>query len=88
MTTEGTFVQWYGIVLTGGDLHFHAADQRFDGTVVTGLNEQLGSNPSKTHVAGGYVDIDYDSRFVRLATRPFAGFFPVANGWVDNWATY
>ena len=88
LTTEGNFVQWYGIVLVGGDLHFHAADQRFDGTVVSGLNEQLGLNPLKTHIAGGYVDIDYDSRFVRLATRPFAGFFPVENGWVDNWATY
>ncbi len=88
LTTNGNFVQWYGIVLVGDEIRFAADDQRFDGIVVTGLNEQLSPIPKKTVIGGGYLNIGYDSRFVRLATRPFAGFFPIENGWVDNWASY
>jgi len=79
--------QWYGAVLVGGDITLDADDQRFDGVLITGLNEQTGS-VGDSHVHGDVVDIDYDSRYVRLALKSLAGFAPVGNAWVDNWASY
>ncbi len=88
LTVLGNFVQWYGVILVGGQLRFDAADQRFDGLVASGLNAQLGTGPSAGQIGGDYTDIDYNSRFVRRAMRPFTGFAPVANARFDNWWTY
>jgi hypothetical protein len=81
-------LQWNGIVLVGGEIDFQASDQRFDGTVISGLNKQQGEKVDAGSAPGGNLDIDYDSRFVRLALKSLAGFAPVGNAWVDNWATY
>jgi hypothetical protein len=89
LTIQGDYLYWYGIVLVGGTIAFNANQQLFDGFVVSGLNEQLG-----TPVAMGGIgtvsttDIDYDSRYARLALQAFAGFAPVSGAWIDNWATY
>lgn len=88
LTIQGNFLNWYGIVLVGGWIHFDASDQRFDGFVMSGLNEQLGTPTAMSSFGPGNVDIDYDSGFVRLALASIAGFAPVVNAWIDNWATY
>jgi hypothetical protein len=56
--------------------------------VVSGLNAQLGSPVSQGHIGGGYIDMDYDSRYVRLALASLAGFGPMSNTWLENWASY
>jgi hypothetical protein len=84
----GSFVQWYGVVLVGGEIQFDAADQRFDGLVASGLNRQLGMSPAVGAIGGDYTDIDYDSQYVRLALRPLTGFAPVANAFLEHWRTY
>jgi hypothetical protein len=84
----GNFVQWYGVVLVGGQILFDAADQRFDGFVASGLNRQLGLAPPVGAIGGDYTDIDYDSRYVRLALRPLTGFAPVANAHLEHWRSY
>jgi hypothetical protein len=61
---------------------------RVDGAVVSGMKKQLGEWADGGDVGGNYLDIDYDSRYVRLALKSLAGFAPVGNAWVDNWSTY
>ncbi len=84
----GGYLQFNGVVLVGGEIEFDAADQRFDGIVISGLNEQLGQNQDRGDQDGNYLDIDYNSYFVRQALRSFAGWSPITNGWVENWASY
>ena len=88
LTVQGDLFMWMGIVLVGGHIHFDADLHYFYGTVISGLNEQMGFNELTRDIGGDYLSIDYDSRYVRLATRAFAGFVPITNGWVDNWASY
>jgi hypothetical protein len=76
-------------VLVGGEIIFNGRDARFDGIVVSGLNAQLtGPGPRKGDLGRYKVDFDYDSRYVRRAMQAFAGFAPIANAWIDNWASY
>ncbi len=84
----GSYLQFNGVVLVGGEIEFNAADLRFDGIVISGLNEQLGQNQDQGDQDGNYLDIDYNSYNVRQALRSFAGWSPITNGWVDNWASY
>ena len=86
----GSFFQWYGVVLVGGRVRFDADDQRFDGYVVSGLNEQMGVNVQRTKLggAGDYTDIDFNTHYIRRAMQPLTGFVPIGNAWMDNWATY
>ena len=88
LTVLGSLVQWYGVVLVGGRIHFDAADQRFDGFVASGLNKQLGMNPSSGGFGGDYTDIDFNSLYVARAMRPLTGFAPVENAYVEFWKTY
>ncbi len=84
----GAYLQFNGVVLVGGEIEFDAADQRFDGIVISGLNEQLGQNQDRGDQDGNFLDIDYNSYYVRQALQSLAGWAPVENGWVDNWASY
>jgi hypothetical protein len=86
----GNFFQFYGVVLVGGRVIFDADDQRFDGYLASGLNEQLGINVSDTDIGAGndYTDVDFNSAHIRLAMQALAGWAPMANAWIDNWATY
>ncbi len=88
LTILGSFVQFYGVVLVGGEIHFDAADQRFDGLVASGLNRQLGMFVPDGTFGGDYTDIDYNSQYVFLAMRALAGFAPVANAHIEDWKTY
>ena len=88
LTILGDRLQWYGVILVGGEIHFDAADQRFDGLVASGLNAQIGSPAPTGQIGGDYLDIDYNSHYVRVAMRPLMGFAPVANATFDNWWTY
>jgi hypothetical protein len=84
----GEEVQWYGIVLVGGEIYFKAGTQLFDGIVITGLKEQLSVATSVGALGTGYVDVDYNSCLVKTTLQNLTGFAPVSNGWVDNWAVY
>jgi hypothetical protein len=88
LTTLGDLTQWYGVVLVGGRIFFNADEQYFDGMVVSGLNAQLGQWVAAGKIGGDYIDIDYDSYYWRMAMQPLAGFAPIANTYMDNWATY
>ncbi len=89
LTIQGDWLYWYGIVLVGGRIEFDAAQQLFDGFVMSGLNEQLGTAVPMGEIGTvTKTDIDYNSRYVRLALQALAGFAPVPNAWIDNWATY
>ncbi len=84
----GTNWQFYGVVLVGGEIDFDNTDARFDGIVISGLNAQTGPAPPLGDLDAGYVDMDFDSDYVRRAMQSFAGFVPIENAWADNWATY
>jgi len=84
----GNWLYWYGIVLVGGEIEFSATEQLFDGFVVSGLNAQLGAAVSMGQIGTVTTDFDYDSQYVRKALKALAGFAPVSNAWIDNWATY
>jgi hypothetical protein len=88
LTVLGDFVQWYGVILVGGEIRFDAADQRFDGLVASGLSRQIGLVPPVGAIGGDYTDIDYNSQYVYLAMRALAGFAPVANAYTEQWSTY
>ncbi len=89
LNVEGTaLLQWNGVVLVGKRISFNAADQRFDGIVISGLEGQIGGAGRRGRVQGSYLDIDYDSYEVHTTLRSFAGFVPITNTWIDNWATY
>jgi hypothetical protein len=88
LTTLGDVTQWYGVVLVGGRISFNANEQYFDGMVISGLNAQLGLSVSAGTIGGNYIDIDYDSYYWRRALLPLAGFGPIANTSIDNWAAY
>lgn len=86
---RGASVDWYGIVLVGGEIQFDAATNSFRGLVVTGLDELLsGTNPPRGDLGGATIRIWYDSCHVTDALRSLTGFTPIANAWIDNWATY
>jgi len=88
LTVLGSFVQWYGVILVGGVIRFDADDQRFDGLVASGLNRQLGMPVPTGSIGGDYLDIDYNSMYVYLAMGPLTGFAPIANAYIEHWATY
>ena len=81
-------LQWNGVVIVGGRIHFLSDDQRFDGLVISGMAWQIGTDVKRTKYGGNYIDIDFDSYEVRKALAPLAGFAPIGNAWVDNWSTY
>jgi hypothetical protein len=86
--TDSWCLQWNGVILVGGKIEWGAADQRVDGAVISGMKWQLGQSVAEGDQDGAFLDIDYDSRYVRLALKSLAGFAPVGNAWVDTWATY
>ncbi len=86
-STAGAWAQWNGIVLVGKDLHLDADFNYLFGTVVTGLDVQLGLSPVKTrNEKTSY--IYHCSTYINNALAQFHGFVPITKAWVDNWATY
>lgn len=86
---RGASVDWYGIILVGGEIEFDATTTTIRGLVVSGLDELLpGTNPPRGDIGATTIRIWYDSCHVTDALRSLTGFTPIANAWVDNWATY
>ena len=89
---RGASFKWYGVVLVGRQLKFDAADQRFDGYLVSGLQEQDSTPPNiprtKLGGAGNSTSIHFNTADIRRAMESLTGFVPIGNAWMDNWATY
>ena len=89
---RGASFKWYGVVLVGRQLKFDAADQRFDGYLVSGLQEQDSTPPNiprtKLGGAGNSTSIHFNTAYIRRAMESLTGFVPIGNAWMDNWATY
>lgn len=79
-----------GVILVGGSIDFSGDLILLRGLVVSGLNEQLGTNPQRTIVGDHDHDlyIFFDSCKIERALAPFTGLAPVQNAWLDNWAAY
>lgn len=89
LTILGNSLQWYGVVLVGGKIDFDARSERFDGAVISGLNAQLGLAVPQGQIDGGdYLGFHYNSGYVRRALASLAGFAPIPEAWVENWATF
>ncbi|HEX9631527.1 MAG TPA: hypothetical protein VGA02_03600 [Gemmatimonadales bacterium] len=94
LVVRGASFTFDGIVLVGGRILFEADYQRINGLVVTGLNEQLGVDPARTHTGGAPpqnrrdVYLYYDACKVDSALAAVSGLAPVRNAWLDTWATY
>lgn len=87
--SNSSSLRWSGVLLVGGRIIFsNTAEVHVDGLVASGLNEQLGVSPPTTGIGATDVKIHYDSREIRRSFRAVAGWVPVQNAWVDNWATY
>lgn len=89
LRTSGNFAGWEGIVLVGGEIFFDADSTAFLGMVISGLREQLsGTGAPNARIGEEPVYIRYDSCRVRQTLAGLAGFAPIGNAWVDNWASY
>jgi len=80
---------WYGVILVGGKINFNASTSRIYGMAVSGLNKQLpeGAEPPE-NFGGTNVTIWHDACRIQQTLSRLTGFAPIANAWVDNWATY
>jgi len=90
LDTEGTRVEWDGVILVGNDFDPHADTTIVRGLIVTGLDRIIGGYPDQNgfEYADDNVYISYHSCNVARALARFRGFDPVRNAWIDNWATY
>jgi hypothetical protein len=86
----GDFFYFEGVILVGGKIDFMGDYMVIRGLVVSGLNEQLGTNPQRSTVGEHDHDLYlyFDSCKVERALAPFTGLAPVQNAWLDNWAAY
>jgi hypothetical protein len=89
LTLDGSWFQWYGVILVGGRIIFNNSSYTYvEGALISGLKEGLGTSVSSTTVGNRDVAIYYSSCAVRQALASLTGFAPITNGWVDNWAQY
>ncbi len=78
---------WNGIVLVGGVLTANGNNTVL-GTVVSGLNVQLGMTVGASDVGNGTKTYQYDSCNVANALAGLNRLVPFNNAWADNWASY
>lgn len=95
LTIQSSFstptTSWYGVILVGGVIDFKATTTRIYGMAVSGLDKQLPEGAVPPENFGGSnltVNIWHNSCFIQQSLQRLTGFAPIANGWVDNWATY
>ena len=94
LTTSGEENEWRGVVLVGGRIRFNAEQDEFRGAIVSGLDEQLGSSPSRTLVGGEEngddreTEIRYAPCEIDKALESLKGFVPLKNTFVDNWGEW
>jgi hypothetical protein len=86
----GSGFYFEGVILVGGGFNFDADSNVIHGLVVTGLNRQLGlwANPTDLGGLGEISRVSFNSCKVSRALAALAGMAPLANGWLDTWATY
>jgi len=90
LTLAGSYFNWQGLLLVGGQIIFTADTSRIHGGAVSGLKRQLGSGATDNDwgPAGTHIEIHYYSCYVRNALLAETGFAPITNAWMDNWAAY
>jgi hypothetical protein len=89
LTLTGSTFNWRGIVLAGGWIVANAQSTYVRGTIVSGLNAQLGMSPAASQIGvGPFHDFDYDACEIQNALNSLIGFAPIRNAWIDNWAMY
>lgn len=79
--------QWKGVVLVGGALVANGNNTVL-GSVVSGLNSQLGMTVAASDVGNGTKTYQYDSCNVANALAGLNRLVPFNNAWADNWANY
>ena len=90
LTTSGSRIEWWGIVLVGGQISFGLHTDVY-GLVISGLDAQIPSLPAVPANTIGGADryhIDYNSCSVASALQNLTGLVPIQTAWLDNWATY
>lgn len=90
LDTEGSFFEWEGIVLVGGEFDPDADSTVIRGMVVSGLNRTLGEDVEVNDFTESDDDVylSYDSCSITRTLARFGGFAPVENAWVEYWASY
>lgn len=93
LTLTGGTASWKGVILVGGKIIFTVGTKpltvwiggtNIQGMVAAGLNQ----GGAKGDIGAYPLIIQYNSCRIRDALAKLTGFAPIANGWVDNWATY
>ena len=91
---RGNYAYWFGLVLVGGEIEFYSLNNWVYGAVVSGMDKQLGQNPSDTDLGGKsggihrYTYIYYAPCLIDQALMSLTGFRPLENTLVDNWADW
>jgi type II secretory pathway pseudopilin PulG len=87
---DGSTFSFSGVILVGGKVDFGADANVVLGLVVSGLNEQLGQNPSRTMFGGDGENafLLYSSCNITRALAALTGMAPMPNAWLDIWAKY
>lgn len=95
LTIQSTFwapmTTWNGIIIVGGTIDFKATTTQINGMAISGLDKQLPEGAVPPENLGGSnltVNIWHHSCYIQQSLERLTGFAPIANGWVDNWATY
>lgn len=77
--------QWRGIVLVGGMITSDG-NNTVEGTVISGLNEQLGMTVGESAIGNGQKTYVYDSCSIDKALNRIAVLRTIPGTWSDNWA--
>jgi type II secretory pathway pseudopilin PulG len=90
LNLSGSAFSFEGIILVGDAIMFQATSITIQGMVVSGLNMLLGGNPARTELLdeNELLQIGYHACFVDQGLAALTGLAPVANAWLDSWATY
>ena len=76
--------QWRGILLVGGTVYADG-NNTVEGTVISGLNEQLGITVGESALGNGTKTFVYDSCAIASALSRFTILRVVKGTWADNW---
>lgn len=83
----GGSVHWDGIVLVGGAIYANGVNN-VQGTVISGLNEEIGISVGPSSIGNGNKTFVYHSCNVARALQRISILRVVPGTWSDNWATY
>ncbi|MES1259132.1 MAG: hypothetical protein ABUL71_00960, partial [Gemmatimonadota bacterium] len=83
-----TNFKWHGLVLIGGQLTLSGSQGQVWGSVISGLNVQLGQTVLPAAIGNGNVLAQYSACDVSKALLKFGGWRRIQNTWADNWPSY